>query len=109
QKGATNVNKRIPYAQRKQRKLAMTDQHVPWSKFKGKQASVDIEARVGGDFPVVSGHMAQQGIEVLGRDDWAQADVCVVSYLRKDKLRDKFLWRTNLGNVLVVEHHRGHG
>ena len=50
---------------------------------------MDIENRVDGDIPVVSRHMAQLGIEVLGWDDWAQAGV--------------------LGTVLVVEHHRGHG
>ena len=35
------------------------------------------------DFPVVSRHMAQQGIEVLGWDDWAQADVFVVFRLEE--------------------------
>ena len=40
--------------------------------------------------------MAQQGIEVLGWDDWAQADVFVVSDLKKDKLRDRIRWRTVL-------------
>ena len=65
-------------------RLAVMDRQVPWSKFKGKKAWVGIENRVDGDFPVVSRHMAQQGIEVLGWDDWAQADV-------------------------LVEHHRGHG
>ena len=64
--------------------MAVMDRQVPWSKFKGKKAWVDIENRVDGDFPVVSRRMAQQGIEVLGWDDWAQADV-------------------------FVEHHRGHG
>ncbi|MFM7980928.1 MAG: hypothetical protein ACKPKO_16575, partial [Candidatus Fonsibacter sp.] len=68
----------------------------PWSEFKGKQAWVDIENRVGGDFPFVSRHMAQEGIEVLGWDDWAQADVFVVAHLRQDKLRDKIRWRTTL-------------
>ena len=75
---------------------------VPWSKFKGKKAWVDIENRVDGDFPVVSRHMAQQGIEVLGWDDWAQADVSVVSDLRKDKLRDRIRWRTALAGCWLL-------
>ena len=71
----------------KQRKLAVKDQQVPWSKFKGNQAWVDIENRVDGYFPAVSRHnMAQQGIEVLGCNDWAQAVVFVVSDLRNDQL-----------------------
>ena len=57
---------------------------------------MDIENRVDGDFPVVSRHMRQQGIEVLGWDDWAQADVYVVSDLRKGKLRDRIRWCTAL-------------
>ena len=64
-------------AQRKQRKLAMMDQQVAWSKY--KKASVDIENRVDGYFQIVSGPKAQQGIEVLGWDDCAQAYVFVVS------------------------------
>ena len=72
------------------------DRRVLWSKFKGKQAWVDIENRVDGYFPVVSRHMAQQRIEVLGWDDWSKADAFVVSDLRNDKLRDRILWRTAL-------------
>ena len=53
------------------------NRQVPWSKLKGKKEWVDIEKKVDGDFPVVNRHMAQQGIEVLGWDDWAQADVFV--------------------------------
>ena len=55
---------------------------------------MDIENRVDGYFAVVSRHMAQQGIEVLGWDDWAQADVFVVSDLRNEKLRDRIRWLT---------------
>ena len=84
QKDAATDRTRITTAQRTKRRLAITDRQVPWSKFKGKKAWVDIENRVDGDFAVVSHHLAQQGIEVLGWDDWAQADV-------------------------FVEHHRGHG
>jgi hypothetical protein len=51
------------------------DRQVPWSKFKGKKAWVGIENRVDGYFPVVSRRVAQQGINVLGWDDWAQTDV----------------------------------
>ena len=57
---------------------------------------MDIVNRVDGAFPSCAHHMAQQGIEVLGCADWAQADVFVVSDLRKDKLRDKIHWRTTL-------------
>ena len=71
--------------------MVVMDRQVPWSKFEGKKAWVDIENTVAGDFPVVSRHMAQQGIEVLGRDHWAQADVFVVSDLRKDKLREQII------------------
>ncbi|MFM7987189.1 MAG: hypothetical protein ACKPKO_48545 [Candidatus Fonsibacter sp.] len=67
----------------------MMDQQVPWSNF--KKVSVDIENKVDGYFPLVSGHMAQQGIEAVGWDDWAQADLFVASYVRNVKLRDKFL------------------
>ena len=49
--------------------LAMMDQQVPWSEFKCNKACVEIENRVYGCFPVVSRHMAQQGIEALGLDD----------------------------------------
>ncbi|MFM7985020.1 MAG: hypothetical protein ACKPKO_37445, partial [Candidatus Fonsibacter sp.] len=83
---AANDRQRITVAQRKQRRLAMMDQQAPWSKF--KKASVDIENRVYGDFPVV------------GR--LAQADICVVSYLRKDKLRDSFRWRTALAGCWLL-------
>ena len=78
------------------------DRQVPWSKFKGKEAWVDIENKVDGYFPVVSRHMAQQGIEVLGWDDWAQRDVCVVLDLRKDKIRDKIRWRTTLARCWLL-------
>ena len=78
QKDAANDRKRITAAQRNKRRLAVMDRQVPWSKFKGKKAWVDIENRVDGYFPVVSRHMAQPGIEVFGWDDWAQADVFVV-------------------------------
>ncbi|MFM7979515.1 MAG: hypothetical protein ACKPKO_09390, partial [Candidatus Fonsibacter sp.] len=71
----------------KQRKLAMMDQQVRWSLF--KKASVDIKNKVGGNFQTMSGHMAQQGKEVLGWDDNPKTHVCVASDLRKDKLRDK--------------------
>ena len=74
---------------------------MPRSRFKDKKAWVDIENRVDGDVPVVSRHIAQQGIEVFGWDDWAQADVCVVSDLRKDKLRDRIRWRTALARCWV--------
>ena len=67
---------------------------MPWSKFKGKKAWVDIENRVDGYCPVVSHHMAQQGIEVLEWGNWAQREAFVVSDLRKDKLRDRIHWRT---------------
>ena len=56
----------------------------------------------GGEFPVVSRHMAQQGIEVLGWDDCAEADVFVVSDFRKDKLRDKIRWRTTLAGCWLL-------
>ena len=82
---------------------------MPRSKFEGKKAWVDIEHRVDGYVPVVSRHMAQQGIEVLDWDYWVQADVFVVSGLRKDKLRDRIRWRTALAGCFLVEHHRGHG
>ena len=72
------------------------DQQVLWSNCKSKKAWVDIENKVDGDFPVVSRHMAQQGIEVLGWDDLAQTDVFVVSDLKNAKLRDKIRWRTAL-------------
>ena len=72
------------------------DRQVPWSKFEGKKAWVDIENTVEGYVPVVSRLMAQQGIEGLGWDHWAQAGVFVVSDLRKDKLRDRIIWRTAL-------------
>ena len=85
------------------------DRQVPWSKFKGKLAWVDIENKVDGDFPVVSGHMAQQGIEVLGWDYWAQANVFVVSGLSNDKIQRKIRWRTTLARCWLLEHHRGHG
>ena len=78
------------------------DRQVPWSKFEGKKAWVDIENTVEGYFPVVSRHMAQQGIEVLGWDHWAQADVFVVSDLRKDKLRDRIIWRTALAGCWLL-------
>ena len=78
------------------------DRQVPWSKLKGKKAWVDIENRVDGDFRVVSRHMAQQGIEVLGWEDWAQAAVFVVSVLRKDKLRDRIRWRTTLAGCWLL-------
>ena len=78
------------------------DRQVPWSKFKGNKAWVDIENRVDGDYPVVSRHMAQQGIEVFGWDDWAQADVFVVSDLRNDKLRDRIRWRTALAGCWLL-------
>ena len=55
---------------------------MPWSKFKGNKAWVDIEKGVDGDFPVVSRNIAQQGIEVSGWDEWAQTDVFVASDLR---------------------------
>ena len=57
---------------------------------------MDIENKVGGYFPVVSRHMARQGIEVFGLDDWAQSDVFEVSDLRHDKIRDRTRWRTAL-------------
>ena len=66
---------------KQKRMLAVMDRQVPWSKFKGNS---------------VVCHVAQQGFEVFGWDDWAQADVCVVSVMRKDKLRDKIRWRTVL-------------
>ena len=75
---------------------------MPRSKFNGKKAWVDIENRVAADCPVVSRHMAQQGIEVLGWDDWAQADVFVLSDLRKDKLRDRIRWRTALAGCWLL-------
>ena len=78
------------------------DRQVPWSKFEGKKAWVDIRNTVEGYFPVVSRHMAQQGIEVLGWDHWAQADVFVVSDLRKDKLRDRIIWRTTLSRCWLL-------
>ncbi len=78
------------------------DRQVPWSKFKGKKAWVDIENRVDGYFPVVSRHMAQQGIEVWGWDDWAQADVFVLSDLRKDTFRDRIRWRTALAGCWLL-------
>ena len=75
---------------------------MPWSKLKGKKAWVDIENRADGDFLVASRHMAQQGIEVLGWEDWAQADVIVVPDLRKDKIRDRIRWRTALAGCLLL-------
>ena len=48
QKDAANDRTRITTAQMKTRRLAMTDQQVPWSKFKGKNAWVDMENRVDG-------------------------------------------------------------
>ena len=56
--------------QRGNRRLAVMDRQVPWSKFEGKKAWADIENIAEGDFPVVSRHLAQQGIEVLGWDIW---------------------------------------
>ena len=78
QKDAANDRKRKTTAQRDKCSLAAMDRQAPWSKFKDMKAWMDIENRVDGDFPVVIRHMAQQGIEVLGWDDWAQADVFVV-------------------------------
>ena len=75
---------------------------VLWSKFKGKTAWVDIENRVDVYVSVVSRHMAQQGIEVLGWDDWAQAEVFVVSDLRQDKLRDRIRRRTALAGCWLL-------
>ena len=46
QKDAANDRKRITVAQRKTCRIGMTDQHVPWSKFRGKQAWVVIESWV---------------------------------------------------------------
>ena len=89
--------------------MAAMARKVPWSKFKGKKAWVDIENRVDGYFPVVSRHMAQQGIEVLGWDDWAQADVFVVFRLEEGQASRQDPLAHSLGRVLVVEHHRGHG
>ena len=63
---------------------------------------MDIENRVDGDFPVVSRHMAQQGIEVLGWDGWAQSDVFVFSDLTNDKLRDTIRWRTALAGCWLL-------
>jgi hypothetical protein len=78
------------------------DRQVPWSKFKGKQAWVDSENKVDGYFPIVSRHMAQQCIEVLGWDDWAQADVSAASDLRNDQLRDRVRWRTTLAGCWLL-------
>ncbi|MFM7982004.1 MAG: hypothetical protein ACKPKO_22065 [Candidatus Fonsibacter sp.] len=80
----------------------MMDQQVPWLEFKGKQAWVVIENRVDGYVPVASRRTAQQGIEVLGWDDLSQADVFVVSDLRKDKLGDRIRWRTALAGCWLL-------
>ena len=85
------------------------DRQVPWSKFEGKKAWVDIENTVEGHFPVVSRHMAQQGIEVLGWDHWALADVSVVFRLEEGQASRQDHLAQSLGRVLVVDHHRGHG
>ena len=102
QKDAANDRKRRTTAERNKRRLAVMDRQVPWSKFEGKKAWVDIENTVERYFPVVSRHMAQQGIEVLGWDHWAQADVFVVSDLRKDNLRDRIIWRTALAGCWLL-------
>ncbi|MFM7980219.1 MAG: hypothetical protein ACKPKO_12970 [Candidatus Fonsibacter sp.] len=38
----------------------------------------------------------------MGWDDLAQADVCVVSDLRKDKLRNNIRWRTTLAKCWLL-------
>jgi hypothetical protein len=48
----------------------------------------------------VSRHLAQQGIKVLGFDDWAQANIFVVTDLRK--LRDRIRWRTALAGCWLL-------
>ena len=70
---------------------------------------MDIENRVDGYFAVVSRHMAQQGIEVLGWDDWGQAGVFVVFRFEEGQASKQNPLAQSLGKVLVVEHHRGHG
>jgi hypothetical protein len=75
QKDAANDRKRITTAQRENAGWQLWIDRCRGPSSKGKQAWVDIENRVDGYFPAVSRHMAQQGIEVLGWDDWAQADV----------------------------------
>ena len=109
QKDAANDKKRRTTAERKQRKLAVMDRQVPWSMFDGKKAWADIENTVEGYILVVSRHMAQQGIEVLGSDHWAQADVLAVFRLEEGQASRQDHLPDSLGRVLVVEHHRGHG
>ena len=51
QKDAANDRKRRTTAQRKNNRLTVMDQQVPWTKFKGKKAWVDIETRSAGAQP----------------------------------------------------------
>ena len=53
--------------------------------------------------------MAQHGIEVLGWDDWAQADVCVVADFEEGQASKQYPLAHYIGTVLVVEHHNGYG
>ena len=46
QKDATNDRKRTTTAEREKRSSAVMDRQVPWSKFEGKKAWVDIENTV---------------------------------------------------------------
>ena len=66
QKDSANDRKLITAAQREKRRLAVMDRQVPWSKFKGKKAWVDIENRVDGYFPVVCRHIGSTGHRSLG-------------------------------------------
>ena len=77
QKDATNDKKRITNAPRGTQ-VGSDGSTGAVVQVQGQAGMVDIENRVGGYFPVVGRHMAQQGIEVLGWDDWAQAVVFVV-------------------------------
>ena len=102
EKDETNDRTRITTAARKKRRLAMMDRQVPWRRFVGKKAWVDFDNRVDGDFVVVRGHLAQQGIDVLGPDDWAQAHIFVVADLRKERLRERILWRAALAGCWLL-------
>ena len=78
-------------------KLAVMGRQVPWSKFKGKKAWVDIENKVDGYFPVVRAvvwliRASRSWVGTIG----PKADVFVVSDLRNDKIRDRTRWRTAL-------------
>ena len=96
-KDAANDRQRIAAMLKTDRKLAMLNQPVPWSRLGGLRAWVAPELP---EPDTVHRHLGRHSLRVVGQADWAQADLFVIQDM--DAVPDRVQWRAALAGCWVL-------